>query len=69
MDENSLFYEELMEVYNVLREEKEECLVIVEFWDCNFYVLYYMGYVMFVMKKIMLGGYWIGIVKLVCEKK
>ncbi len=69
MDKNSLFYEELMEVYNALNEEKEERLAIAEFWDCNPYVSHHTGHVMFATKKITPGGHWIGITKLACEKK
>ena len=69
MDENSLFYEELMEVYTALNEEKEERLAIAEFWDCNPYVSHHTGHVMFATKKITPGGHWIGIAKLACEKK
>ncbi|MBX2876205.1 MAG: vanadium-dependent haloperoxidase [Saprospiraceae bacterium] len=69
MDEESLFYEELLEVYNALKEEKEERLAIAEFWDCNPYVSHHTGHVMFATKKITPGGHWIGISKLACEKK
>lgn len=69
LDEKSLFFQELMEVYTALDEDKEERLAIAEFWDCNPYVSHHTGHVMFATKKITPGGHWIGIAKLACEKK
>lgn len=69
LDEKSLFYEELMEVYTALDEDTEERLAIAEFWDCNPYVSHHTGHVMFATKKITPGGHWIGIAKLACEEK
>lgn len=61
MDEDSQFYNEMMEVYNTgvnLTDEQEE---IAKFWDCNPYVSHHQGHVMFATKKITPGGHWIGI--------
>lgn len=69
LNEKSLFYQELMEVYTALDEDKDERLAIAEFWDCNPYVSHHTGHVMFATKKITPGGHWIGIAKLACEKK
>jgi hypothetical protein len=68
MDEQSLFYAELMEVYQALETDTEERLAIAEFWDCNPYVSHHKGHVMFATKKITPGGHWIGIAKLAAEK-
>jgi len=69
LNEKSLFYQELIEVYTALDEDKEERLAIAKFWDCNPYVSHHTGHVMFATKKITPGGHWIGITKLACEKK
>lgn len=69
MDKNSLFYQELMEVYQALdAEDKEERVAIAEFWDCNPYVSHHTGHVMYATKKITPGGHWIGIVKVAAQK-
>jgi len=67
-DKTSLFYKEMMEVYTVLNEEKEERLAIAEFWDCNPYVSHHKGHVMFATKKITPGGHWINIAALTARK-
>ncbi len=69
LNKNSLFYKELMEVYNVLNEEKDEKIAVAQFWDCNPYVSHSVGHVMFATKKITPGGHWIGITKIACEKE
>ena len=69
MDEGSLFYEELMEVYTALDgEDREDRIAIAEFWDCNPYVSHHKGHVMFATKKITPGGHWMGISKLAAEQ-
>lgn len=68
MDEKSKFYEELMEVYHALEEDKEDRLAIASFWDCNPYVSTHIGHVMTASKKITPGGHWIGIVKITAKK-
>ncbi len=69
LDKNSLFYKELMEVYEVLNDKKDEKIAIAQFWDCNPYVSHSVGHVMFATKKITPGGHWIGITKIACEKE
>ena len=68
-DKNSLFYKELMEVYEVGNNLTQEQKEIASFWDCNPYVMNVTGHVMYASKKITPGGHWIGIVKLACEMK
>ncbi len=67
-DKSSLFYKEMMEVYTVLDEEKEEKIAIAEFWDCNPYVSHHKGHVMFATKKITPGGHWVNIAALTARK-
>jgi hypothetical protein len=69
LDKNSLFYKELMEVYNALdAEDKDERLEIAQFWDCNPFVSHSVGHVMYATKKISPGGHWIGITETACKK-
>lgn len=68
MTEGSLFYQEVMEVYTALDEDKEERIDIAAFWDCNPYVSHHRGHVMFATKKITPGGHWIGIARIAAEK-
>ncbi|MEQ8472765.1 MAG: vanadium-dependent haloperoxidase [Marinoscillum sp.] len=62
MDENSEFYKQLMQVYEVGAGQKDEHRAIAKFWDCNPYVSHHRGHAMFATKKITPGGHWIGIV-------
>lgn len=68
MDKDSKFYQELMEVYDVVNNLNEEQKEIASFWDCNPYVMNVTGHVMHASKKITPGGHWIGITKIACEK-
>ena len=68
LDKNSLFYKEVMEVYDVVNNLDEEEKAIASFWDCNPYVLNVTGHVMHASKKITPGGHWIGITKIACQK-
>jgi len=72
MDEDSDFYKELKEVYDISNkitedgDESEEVL-IAQFWDCNPYVSVTRGHLMFATKKITPGAHWIGITKIACN--
>ena len=69
LEENSLFYEEIMEVYstgkNLTTSQKE----IASFWDCNPFVMHTVGHVMFATKKITPGGHWMGITYIANKKE
>lgn len=67
-DKKSKFYEEVMEVYEVLNEDKDEKIAIAKFWDCNPYVSHHKGHVMFATKKITPGGHWMGIAQIACRQ-
>ncbi|SMG09574.1 PAP2 superfamily protein [Marivirga sericea] len=65
MEEGSPFYQQVMEVYNVVKNDlNEEKKAIASFWDCNPYVMNVTGHVMFATKKITPGGHWMGIAKI-----
>jgi len=72
MDENSAFYKELKEVYDISNEitadgDESEEVAIAKFWDCNPYVSVTRGHLMFATKKITPGAHWIGITKIACR--
>ena len=67
LSENSQFYKELMEVYEVKQQLTEEQEAIAKFWDCNPYVSHHRGHVMFATKKITPGGHWMGIAKIASQ--
>jgi hypothetical protein len=69
LDKNSLFYKELMEVYEVGKNMKDEHKAIAQFWDCNPYVSTHKAHLMYATKKITPGGHWINIVSIVARQK
>jgi hypothetical protein len=68
LNEGSVFYEEMMEVYDVGNQLTEEQIEIASFWDCNPYVMHTQGHVMFATKKITPGGHWIHIAETASRK-
>ena len=73
MDENSDFFEEVKEVYDISNEitakgDSSEEVAIAQFWDCNPYVSVTRGHLMFATKKITPGAHWIGIAKIAAKK-
>ena len=68
MDKGSLFYKEVMEVYNTGKNLCKEQGEIAEFWDCNPFAIQNKGHLMFATKKITPGGHWIGITEIVTKK-
>jgi len=57
----SLFYQETMEVYNVVNSLDEEDLSIAKFWDCNPNISFTQGHVMYFQQQISPGGHWVHI--------
>ena len=68
LDEDSEFYKQLKEVYEVVNNLDEEQTNIAKFWDCNPYVSHHYGHAMFATKKITPGGHWIGITAIASRK-
>lgn len=73
MEEDSDFYKELKEVYDISNEitakgDNSEEVAIAQFWDCNPYVSVTRGHLMFATKKITPGAHWIGITKIASRK-
>jgi len=73
MEEDSDFYKELKEVYEISNKitsegDNSEGVQIAQFWDCNPYVSVTRGHLMFATKKITPGAHWIGITKIASRK-
>ncbi|KQC30996.1 vanadium-dependent haloperoxidase [Flagellimonas eckloniae] len=73
MEEDSDFFKELKEVYDISNEitasgDDSEEVEIAQFWDCNPYVSVTRGHLMFATKKITPGAHWIGITKIASRK-
>jgi len=73
MEEDSDFYKELKEVYDISmriteKGDDSEEIKIAQFWDCNPYVSTTRGHLMFATKKITPGAHWIGIAKIAARK-
>lgn len=67
ISKGSQFHNEMMEVYDVVKNANEEEKEIASFWDCNPYVMNVTGHVMHATKKITPGGHWMEIVRIACE--
>jgi hypothetical protein len=61
--QNSQFFREMKEVYEVVNKQDESHREIAAFWDCNPYVMNVRGHAMYATKKITPGGHWMGIVR------
>lgn len=73
MEEDSDFFKELKEVYDISNQitsagDDSEEVEIAQFWDCNPYVSVTRGHLMFATKKITPGAHWIGITKIASRK-
>jgi hypothetical protein len=68
-DTNSLFYKELLEVYELSKNLSTEQSGIAMFWDCNPFALQQVGHLEFGVKKISPGGHWMGITGIACIKQ
>lgn len=73
MEKGTVFYDELIEVYDIKKQmekkgDESEELKIAQFWDCNPYVSTQRGHLMFATKKISPGGHWMGICKIAAKK-
>src|SRR5699024_5261670 len=68
VEEDSPFYKETMEVYEVGKNLTQEQRAIASFWDCNPFVMHTVGHVMYATKKITPGGHWLGITSAASKK-
>lgn len=68
VDSSSVFYKDVIAVYNQVRKNTEEEIEIAKFWDCNPFKMNVRGHVMYATKKISPNGHWMNITSLVCKK-
>jgi hypothetical protein len=67
-DSTSIFYKQMMEVYNLNKNISEQQIAIANFWDCNPFAVAYSGHLAIGLKKISPGGHWMGITGIVCKQ-
>jgi hypothetical protein len=65
---SSLFYAQMTEVYNIVKNITPEQRAIASFWDCNPFAVTYSGHMAIGLKKISPGGHWMGIAGIACKK-
>ena len=68
-DENSDYYKELKEVYDISKNRSEEQTEIALFWDDNPFVSQHKGHVMFQDKKMTPPGHWMAITQKAAKVK
>ena len=66
--QNSPFFRQVKEVYDVGKKLTDREREIAAFWDCNPYVMNVRGHAMYATKKITPGGHWMGIVGVASRK-
>jgi hypothetical protein len=66
-DTNSLFYRQVLEVYDTTRHLSAQNIAIASFWDCNPFAVTTEGHLNFATKKISPGGHWMSIAGIVCR--
>ena len=67
-NENSSFFQQLTEIYEVTTNLTEEQELIANFWDCNPFNVSYSGHMAIGLKKISPGGHWMGITGIASQK-
>jgi PAP2 superfamily len=68
-NKNSLYFKEVMEVYNLGKNLSEEQQRMAWFWDDNAFVMNVVGHVSFANKKMTPGGHWLAIAATVCRQE
>lgn len=61
MTKGSPYYNQVMEIYNTVKNLTQEQRNIANFWDCNPFKMNITGHAMFATKKLSPGGHWMGI--------
>ena len=68
MDTTSVFYKDVVAVYEKVNSNSDEENEIANFWDCNPFKMNVRGHVMYATKKISPNGHWMNITTLTCKK-
>jgi hypothetical protein len=66
---NSVFFKNVLEVYNMSRSLSDSERTIAKYWDDNPFVTEHAGHLMYGNKKITPVGHWIGIATIACKMK
>lgn len=64
---SSVFYRDMVEVYETSLQLSDEQQLIANFWDCNPFFLEIQGHFNYSSKKISPGAHWMGIAAAVCD--
>ncbi len=68
-EKGSVFYDEVMKVYDAKGQLMMHDTAVASFWDCNPFVLVRKGHVSYFKRQISPGAHWIGITQIACRKK
>lgn len=68
LDSTSVFYKDVLAVYDKVNSNTKDEIDIAKFWDCNPFKMNVRGHVMYATKKISPNGHWMNITALVCKK-
>jgi hypothetical protein len=69
MAKGSLFYNELMEVYDAVNSRTDSTEAIAKFWDCNPIISRHEGHITYSEKKLTPGGHWMNIYRAAAIKE
>ncbi len=67
--DSSSFYQQLLDVYEVVNRADKSKQDIARFWDCNPFAIRQIGHVEYGLKQLSPGGHWIGITGIACIKR
>lgn len=62
------FYKQAMEVYDIVKAQKEDQVATAWYWDDNPFAMEVSGHISFARKKISPGGHWMNITAHACRK-
>jgi hypothetical protein len=69
VEKNSVYYTELMELYNTSKTLTASQDTIARYWDDNPFVTQHEGHLMYANKKTTPGGHWQGIASILCQQQ
>jgi PAP2 superfamily len=69
LEKNSVYYKELMELYNTSKTLTTSQDSIARYWDDNPFVTQHEGHLMYANKKTTPGGHWQGITSILCKQQ
>lgn len=69
LNKKSVYYKELMEVYNTSKTLTASQDTIARYWDDNPFVTHHEGHLMYANKKTTPAGHWQGIAGIVCRQQ